>query len=293
MDFRNQLRLYNIIDSFDDDEVRFAFFQHGVSLYLLQRKMLDEFPELDEYVGINHRLYTIEQLMRDISFRTNFRAFEKKQSHEFCETTNDHFFTYIDNELKCIFCGATSKDYDLSDDETKFLADMASRQKLLLEGATKDDVPYIDFMKNKKTYYTRNIEDQDSYLQKLLDSAHKFDEEGQQKDKIDMPYYFPRNEIKARIDNVKRERKEIELMNIDSLNKDILLEICKSSYYELLLISGKSPIQIYKELDNEDDRIAFVKAYYHLLGWWQTEYNYYSTADKDINQKILDIKINR
>ena len=62
MDFRNQLRLYNIIDSFDDDEVRFAFFQHGVSLYLLQRKMLDEFPELDEYVGINHRLYTIEQL---------------------------------------------------------------------------------------------------------------------------------------------------------------------------------------------------------------------------------------
>ena len=87
--------------------------------------------------------------------------------------------------------------------------------------------------------------------------------------------------------------------------KKMLLEECKIAKYEVLILSGENIPLLYNSLDNKDDKFALIKAYYNLSnqdyrinsGYFKTsnEAVFYDcrTAHPEINQKILELKLNR
>ncbi len=236
-----------------------------------------------------------------------------------------HSFVIEENELKCVYCGATTKDYPLSKEEFEFLVLCAKQRGILLEEFKKEDWPLLQVIIEQQNYrrslrpeidifeedYLDKAEEQfydDEYefteLRISLARAHMLDAqiyEGQ-KVKVKNPKYLSNEKKKELLENLEKELEEIQKTN--SKFKPLLIEQCKTAKYEILILSGEHIPTLLKATTDEDEKMALAKAYYNLSnsdfrvnsGYFNPDdaifYDCY-TANPEINSKILEMKLKR
>ncbi|MDD4188089.1 MAG: hypothetical protein PHX04_04990 [Bacilli bacterium] len=137
LSFKDQLILYKIIDI----PVKIKL-NDGVDndCELSSDISLDIFPDVQEYIDLCYRLRerreTREKIVsEDISFQ-NFG--DEENYNEMCY--DKHFLVRFDDELVCLNCGASSKDYEIAKDELDFLTCCAECQGMLIKEFSKDEL---------------------------------------------------------------------------------------------------------------------------------------------------------
>lgn len=327
--FKEQKELYRVIDFLIQYDGRpFDFKRMGIDLFNLRSKLESSFNELQEYENLKWHLknsqddYNKTFLENTISFRTMLDGYH----HDYCSLTWKHYFIDLGDELKCAFCGGTTKDYDLSKEEFEFLKDCAYKQSMILKGATKEDFPLIEVIKERQEYKKEedsdeydvdfsevagsdNITNADMAMKRIIRVAHHLDDKNIMNDygePVYDPAYYNEQESKRMLKRIYKDIEEAKL--IESENKDLIIEMCNTVKYEILILSGKHIPTMYKEAKNEDEKIALIKAYYNLYnyeyrdcsGYFNKEKNrcdslFYdcATADPEINNRILEMRIKR
>ena len=300
----------------------------GIDLYSLKSKFEYLYNDLYEYLSVIGGINTLEERRRDIiNEDITFNCFNSESYSEHC--LESHSFVVEENELKCVYCGATTKDYPLSKEEFEFLVLCAKQRGILLEEFKKEDWPLLQVIIEKQNYrrslrpeldilaedYLDKAEEQfydDEYefteLRISLARAHMLDAqtyEGQ-KVKVKNPKYLSDDKKKELLENLEKELDEIQKTN--SRFKPLLIEQCKTAKYEILILSGEHIPTLLKETINEDEKIALTKAYYNLSdsdfrvnsGYFDSSHRnndaiFYDcyTANPEINSKILEMKLRR
>ena len=312
--FKEQLDLYNIINILIDLSYDKQYYM-GIDLVNLKDKFENEYKNVINYINLNNRIYSLQIKRKELLDKINFNKFNND-----CDK---HYLVRIDNEIKCLSCGATTKDYSLNKDELDFLTACADNQGLLIKDIKKEDIPFLKVQikrqnNNKKQYkkiINKYIEDdyfgEDAWLTEIsklsmleimLERAHLFDsKEYNNKDTvINNPKYFTQEKTNELLSEVEKELNKLK--NNKSKNKELMIEECNTAKYEILILSGEHIPTLYENAKSEEERIALVKAYYNLSNPnFRTNSEYFDskesalfyyclTADQDINNKILQIK---
>lgn len=329
INFKEQTELYRVIDFLIQYNGRpFDFKRMGIDLFNLRSKLESNFNELHEYKEIKRCIKSSQDeynklLSEDtILFRTMLDGYHL----DYCSLTWRHYFIDLGDELKCAFCGGTTKDYDLTKEEFEFLKDCAYKQSMILKGATKEDFPLIEVIKERQEYKKEddsdeydvdfsevagsdNITNADMEMKKIIRAAHHLDDKNIMNDygePVYDPAYYNEQESKRMLKNIYKDIEEAKL--IESENKDLIIEMCNTVKYEILILSGKHIPTMYKEAKNEDEKIALIKAYYNLYNYEYRDCSGYfnkkknrcdsytydcATADSEINKRILEMRIKR
>lgn len=300
----------------------------GMNLYSLREKFESLYDDLHEYLSIKRGIETLQKRLRDIITEDiTFDCFNDEHYNEHC--LEGHSFVVDGKELKCVYCGATTKDYPLTEEEFEFLVLCAKKRNMLLEEFTKEDWPLLQVVIEKQDY-RRSLRPEidilaDDYLDKVeeqfYDDEHEFRElritlarahmlddkiyDGK-KIKVKNPKYLSETQKQELLEKLEKEIEEIQ--EIDSRFKPLLTEQCKTAKYEILILSGEHIPTMLKEATNENDKIALTKAYYNLSnmdfrinsGYFDPSHRdndaiFYDcyTANPDINSRILEMKLRR
>lgn len=325
--FKNRLDLYNILDNLLGE----TFYRTGNSIYqgidlkFLIRRLLESSDDVKEYVDLVESVRNYKKRLSDIlTENISFYGFNNGN-----ECHMKHSFVNIDDQLVCMHCGASTKDFNMTKEDVEFLTKCASAQNLLLENATKDDIALLKVLiaKNneylsKRTPMENIIDDEDFSLAEeyyLEDESENFNlnlevqkahildsREFPELPKVSNPKYLSEDKM---IDLLKGIDREIEkVKGINSRFKDLLIEECKTARYEVLILFGVHIPTLYEQAKNEDDEIAFIKAYIHMSNsnfrkntdyfnhknrdWDAISYDCI-TAHPEINQKVLEMKYDR
>ena len=328
LSFKEQWGLYSIVDSLirkSSGELTYL----GVNLPELRKRLKSVYKDLSDYVEINYELRNLEREKIDILTRyITFDIFHNDYYNERC--VNGHFFVRFEDELKCMCCGATTKDFPLSKEELDFLTLCAENQDILLKDVTKDDLPLLQVLMEEQEYY-RSLrqpldpfdDDIEDYLtqaeeQWLADEselpelarqiriAHLLDSQiYDSKDiKVSNPKYLSDEKSKKLLLEVEKEIERIQ--GINSRFKDLMIEECKVAKYEILILSGAHIPTLFEQTQSEEDRIALTKAYYNISNQeFRVNSDYFDsnkwdalsydcvTANPEINNRILQMKVRR
>ena len=278
--------------------------------------LLNDNPS-DFFHGIDLQISNIQrQMFNYLENAIDFNEFGGKHSN--CCTDN-HLFVRLDNKLKCIRCGATSKVYKLTEKQLDFLTLCADKQKMLIGKVTTDDLPFLKvLLSDKKNHNYESLSPRVKEEEEWLDSesiahelslkvkkAHALD--NQQFDNKDFhvtnPKYLSDEVVKLLLKDVSDELDRIK--ETDSKFKDLMIEECKVAMYEILILSGKNIPKLLEEAKEEDDKIALTKAYYNISKeYFRVNSDYFAssnsvhdaisydclTANKEINNRILQMK---
>lgn len=301
----------------------------GIDLYSLKAKFEDLYDDLSEYLSIIGKINTLEESRRNIiNENITFNCFSSEYYSEHC--LEDHCFVVEEKELKCVYCGATTKDYPLSKEEFEFLVLCAKqRGRILLEEFTKEDWPLLQVIIEQQDYRRSLRPEPDILAEDYSDIAEEqfYDDEAEftelrialarahmldaqiyegQKVKVNNPKYLSDKKKKELLENLEKELDEIQKTN--SRFKPLLIEQCKTAKYEILILSGEHIPTLLKETIDEDEKIALIKAYYNLSdsyfrvnsGYFDSSHGnndaiFYAcyTANPEINSKILEMKLRR
>lgn len=301
----------------------------GIDLYSLKAKFEDLYDDLNEYLSTIGKINTLEGSRRNIiNENITFNCFSSEYYSEHC--LEDHCFVVEEKELKCVYCGATTKDYPLSKEEFEFLVLCAKqRGRILLEEFTKEDWPLLQVIIEQQDYRRSLRPEPDILAEDYLDIAEEqfYDDEAEftelrialarahmldaqiyegQKVKVNNPKYLSDKKKKELLENLEKELDEIQKTN--SRFKPLLIEQCKTAKYEILILSGEHIPTLLKETIDEDEKIALIKAYYNLSdsyfrvnsGYFDSSHGnndaiFYAcyTANPEINSKILEMKLRR
>ena len=326
--FKEQWSLYCIVD----DLIRRSsgdYIYLGVDLLKLRERLENVYKDVQKYVRITYNLKRYEEnrhklLKEDITFG-------------FCDNdyfdgygTDYHYFIRTENELKCLCCGKTTKDYQLTKEELDFLTLCADSKGLLLKEVTEEDLPLFKVLMDEKTYYRKKrkvldpfeededydymAEAEEQYLEDQAEMtnihlkivrAHLLDSQTYDREDIVVrnPKYLSEEKAKELLLEVEKEFERIQ--EIDSRFKELMIEECKTARYEILILSGMHIPTLLEQAVDEEDKIALTKAYYnisgsrfrHNSGYFDSEneasfYDCY-TANPEINNRILEMKIRR
>ncbi len=296
----------------------------SIDLYALKSKFEELYDDLHEYLSTIEGIETLEERKRDIIHEDiTFNCFNREYYSEHC--LESHSFVVEENELKCVYCGATTKEYPLSKEEFEFLVLCAKQRGILLEDFTKEDWPMLQVIIEQQDYrrslrpeidilsedYLDQAEEQfydDEYefseLRIALEKAHMLDSGIYESQKIIMedPKYLSDKKKKELLENLEKELDEIQ--KTDSRFKPLLIEQCKTAKYEILILSGEHIPTLLNEAIDEAEKVALTKAYYNLSDSdFRTNSNYFEgndaifydcyTANPEINSKILKMKLRR
>lgn len=301
----------------------------GIDLYSLKAKFEDLYDDLSEYLSIIGKINTLEESRRNIiNENITFNCFSSEYYSEHC--LEDHCFVVEEKELKCVYCGATTKNYPLSKEEFEFLVLCAKqRGRILLEEFTKEDWPLLQVIIEQQDYRRSLRPEPDILAEDYSDIAEEqfYDDEAEftelrialarahmldaqiyegQKVKVNNPKYLSDKKKKELLENLEKELDEIQKTN--SRFKPLLIEQCKTAKYEILILSGEHIPTLLKETIDEDEKIALIKAYYNLSdsyfrvnsGYFDSSHRnndaiFYAcyTANPEINSKILEMKLRR
>ena len=311
LSFKDQYQIYKIIEDLDRKNDNNTYLD--IDLLSLKTHLNSTFKELNDYNQTKLKLKTLKDklnnlLENEITFKKIGEGCFKK-----------HYFVKLDNEIKCIHCGASISEYPLYKEELDFLTLCMDRQHILIKGATKEDIPLIQVLIQKQAYYRslreplsedeeeRLIQYEERYYEDMneitsineaLNIAHTLDSiESRNNLKHNYYSYTKANELLLNIENTLKEVKKS-----NSKYKDLLIEECNTARYEVLILLGKHIPSLFNQIKNEDDKIAFVKAYYNISNEQYrcnseyfasyidgATYNCY-TANNEINNKILEMK---
>ncbi|MDD4187938.1 MAG: hypothetical protein PHX04_04170 [Bacilli bacterium] len=137
LSFKDKLSLYEIIDNqvrkFDDG----LDYEYKLTL---REKLLNMYDDLKEYIKLHQHLRNLQKMSENIvSEEINFQKFgDVKNDNSMCD--DRHFLVRFDDELVCLNCGASSKDYEIVKDELDFLTYCAECQGMLIKEFSKDEL---------------------------------------------------------------------------------------------------------------------------------------------------------
>lgn len=321
--FKDKFELYTIVKDLHAKNSTYK----GISLFPLNLKLMCVFEDVSKYFQLIERLnecIKIRSTIREESI--NFEHFGGDEYyHERC--FQKHYLAKFDDELVCMSCGATTKDYSLTKEDVDFLTLCAVGQGLLLKGLKKDDIPLLNVLMEQRDYYKKQRETDEKLLDNedytlleeywledeleisninrdirkahLLDKGLFMDENT----RVYKPKCLSSKQAAQLLDEIDKQLIQIE--QTDSRFKDLLLEECRTAKYEVLILSGNNIPTLLENATDELEKTALTKAYYNVSKQdfitnsdyfkTNTENEYYDciTANPEINQKILDMKIRR
>ena len=242
-------------------------------------KELKDYQELHQ--NINYYRGTIEHILE---YSINFYNLIPEQS----KTCRDmHFFIRLEKELKCINCGATTKELNLTEEELDFLTKCAKKQHMLIKEATEEDIPFIQVMLDKY----------DEYISKLYQEAienidnDEYDFMGTWEEasvmKESRALDLNQDLIRAHsLDSQKLDKKNSKYLSKEQAKILLGKETDLVKRYEIIISSGEHIPTLLKNAQSEDEIDALVTAYEKSLS------NNYTnlTANTTINKKILQKK---
>ena len=275
----------------------------GVDLFKLRELLQNSYSELKHFLDLEFYLKSSRNKYQEIihSF-ISFGALTRGRHHECCHAECKHTFIRLLDELKCVYCGATTKGLDLSDKEFEFLIECAKAQNLLIEHNSNatyydHDLPFIRTIVDKQDYYLKMNELSKKTLEKLYDSTFVDDEDTMEEleeheifvvrlpDKlkkavqkaheldegdgiiVDKERYFGNVNFDEMLKNIEEDLFRLKSINMNTANKELIEEMCKIAKYEILILSGKYVPKVFWDAP-EEDKIAAAKAYYNLSNEW-------------------------
>ena len=274
-----QIFIYNLIKnkarSVDDNS----------EILKLYNKLPIVFKELKDYQELHQNINYYRRTIEDIlEYSINFYNLIPEPP----KTCRDmHFFIRLEKELKCINCGATTKDLNLTEEELDFLTKCAQKQNMLIKEATEEDIPFIQVM----------IDKYDEYISKLYQEAI----ENEDNEEYDSMGAWEEASVmnESRVLDLNQDLKKAHSLDSQKLDKKILKFLSKEQAkillekepdlvkrYEIMISSGEHIPTLLKNAQSEDEIDALVTAYEKSLS---NNYNNL-TANTTINKKILQKK---
>jgi len=129
-----QLFLYNIVKN------KIKNGDNNPEILELKDKMLTIFNELNDYLDVHQNIrfcrITLEDILEYSIDFNNLISEPPKPCYD------KHFFIRLEKELKCINCGASTKNLNLTEEELDFLTKCAEKQNMLIKEATEEDIPF-------------------------------------------------------------------------------------------------------------------------------------------------------
>jgi len=322
--FKEKKYIYNLISNLFNEETN----NHKKwELGFIKEHLRDTFEDLNEYYNIIESLEKVKEAIRDIDKYINFYNFKNEKSHKTC--IDKHFLVRLEDELVCMRCGETTKNYDLTKEELDFLTFCAEKQHCLIDRITEDEIPFIKVIMAEHQYYrdhriplseipedermdykmeySMTDEEEFGNIQSELKVARALDSGDFYNDNIKLIDHKYLSGSRINELNIEKEKTMEEIEKSDSQYKDLLLEQCLTAKYELYILNGyRIPALLTK--NSIDNTIALVKAYYNLSRQeFRLESGYFKptsrnfdaltypcrTANPEINQMILDLKLKR
>ena len=322
LSFEDKWKIYSIIKNLRNTRN----YYYGIDLGDLRLHIGEEYPEVYEleqvYKSINELRSNIESLLDEC---VTFNCFVGEEFDDRC--MHKHYLVRFHDELKCVCCGATTKDYGLSRDETNFLMQAAKHQQILIDQATKNDLPLIEVLLEEQDF-SRSLDEpvdedsenysdvaEDQYLADLasvseierqVKKAHFIDNHSLGNDKlvVNDSHYLSDGTTIDLLDQIEEDLEKAKAST--SRFRDLYIEDCYVAQYEILLLNGNNPQDLYNDIQNEEERIAFTRAYYNVSrSIFRTNSDYFNgdelkalqfdcvTANQEINNRILKMKVRR
>lgn len=332
--FKETIELYNVIETIFKEKVdsKGNCVYNGIDIKALKEKLEDTYAIYGYKNNLELLKFFNEEKNDILRNKVQFYFFGDEEKYtERCH--RNHFLIRDGDELFCANCGATTKDYSIAaKDDVDFLALAAEAQGLLLKDVSKEDVPLLKVLIEENDRFRKKLSQEE--IDKLIDEerfdlleeftyeddseivditreirkAHKLDSKKLEGlPYVNNPKYFSDDKKEQLLEEINNQILMIERSS--SKFKDLLLEQCKVARYEVLILSGEHIPSLYKQIDEENDQIAFIKAYCNLCninfrinsGYFDDDDNlnrkagtyYCRTADPIINQKVLDMKLKK
>lgn len=287
-------------------------------------KLYNTFSDLKEYIDINDLIDEKERRIRDILFeKITFDIRDDSGYKSFCE----HQLVLVDNNLKCVCCGFSTKYYNLTEQDLELLVESAKMRGIIFNDVTKDDFPLLTILKNESEKYKKqrtSIGDfeeswemnKSDYTEELyLDNeqelfninvqvrrAHMLDkgvlEEGNTR--VSNPKYLDGKSRDKLLARLFEDYKKVEASDIRF--KELLMEEILTVNYEILILSGERIPDLVENANTEQTLTALAKAVYNMSrddirmnrDYFRTENDavFYDclTANQKINKKIIEMK---
>lgn len=274
-----QIFIYNLIKnkarSVDDNS----------EILKLYKKLPIVFKELKDYQELHQIINSYRRTIEDIlEYSINFYNLIPEPP----KTCRDmHFFIRLEKELKCINCGATTKDLNLTEEGLDFLTKCAQKQNMLIKEATEEDIPFIQVMLDKYDEYISKLyqeaienEDNDEYdFMGTWEEASVMNESRA----LDLNQHLIRAHS---LDSQKLDKKNLKYLSKEQAKILLEKETDLVKRYEIMISSGEHIPTLLKNAQSEDEIDALVTAYEKSLS------NNYTnlTANTTINKKILQKK---
>lgn len=152
LSFKEQLELYLvIIDLIKKEKENY----YNIDLVELKKRLEIIFDKINDYKKLNASLNFLYEnknkiLFENISFNNNSLDSLDNPCPE------NHLLIRLNDELKCLHCSFSTKDYKLTKEELDFLTKSALKKKILVQDRTKENLIF---------YECKNIsEEQDSEI---------------------------------------------------------------------------------------------------------------------------------
>ncbi len=302
-----QLDIYKIIQNQirDLEYAGLPLISGDVDLSELKASFIQAYPKLLEYIKLKDKLenYIIDRDKLLTSEHITFHRLERINDCPLCD--QEHTFIKDGSNLTCIFCGATTKDYDLNKNEKKLLLKCAEVQRLLIPNANEKDLSFIDNLtdyylsKNGPLYDDESYKSFSSIIRSALNEAHLYDHKTI--DSIVVLSYIEKNALLKSLSKFMESIKDN-----DSRFKDLMMEDAITAKYEILILAGEHLLYLYKKAKEINEEVYLSKAYYNLSNIdYRKNSDYFRgndnlretfkciTASKEINKMVLDMKLRR
>lgn len=226
-----------------------------------------------------------------------------------------HLLIKLPDEIKCVYCGFTTKEFKLSKEQIEFLAKAAEYQNILLTDATENDLPFIRIVKNQQeeemngllakeeaeeakedeiddytgsfgvskisSYISDRVEDFAANMKYAIELAHRMDRE----DYYDKKYKIRYNPAHLTEEEAKNYMRQVE-SELDKTTTEFDIASLTIKKYEILILSGKSISKLFDEIKDPIDKRLFVKAYTNLKRESYREECEYFNTERDKAEKI-------
>lgn len=179
MSFNERWRLYCVINGLLHHDMESVYTLYGTDLRQIWGE-LRCFTDIENYLTVIDSVKLNEEKCRgclcdEISFDTMY----SNGSNIICSNVN-HFFVRLDDELKCPFCGASTKEYNLTKEQLDFLTECAMAQNKLIKIITKDDMPLVQVLVHEEIdsmeAYDKELSQNQGSFEDQMFHHHDFDE---------------------------------------------------------------------------------------------------------------------
>ena len=211
-----------------------------------------------------------------------------------------HIFVESHGTLRCINCGDTTLNYPLYLKEALWLVKSAWVKGLLVRNAKETDIPLL--MQIKEMFHPTTSLEYEEILKKVKETNGKSYVSPHEGLHLILEAEEEKNKIQESILEIKNSSLEEETKERLIGFKNLAYEECITSQFEVLILEGVKPEELFKNAFNEQTKFLALKAYYNLSqkqfkkesGYFKTEEdidNYiYLTVNKEMNQMILERK---